>query len=219
MHEKEFGHPDMQQLANILHPVTSQSDTPLDGVAVAKFLAKSPSLHAAEYDALLHYLQTTAGQPWWRHYLHLPHPEAAAVLPFTARQPVQVTVDSDRTFSCHRSHEGNSAIQFYNPHNNRLPCTGFIKKIYQIPLHGVIKTFLAISPHQDLLQSEQEKSPYQQYPHLCTKIVDASASVNFCIIELKDVITHLTVYKQPKGIFGIHKDILVICWALNRGRK
>jgi hypothetical protein len=219
IHDKEFTEPAMLQLAKILHHDNPGLNISLDGVDVANILADAPHLHPDEYNMLLHYLQTTAQQPWWQHYKAMPHSNPAHVLPFCAQQPTQLTLEGKRTYSCQRSHEGNSSIQFYNPHTAQAPCTGFIQKIWQIPLQGVMQTFILVSPHQNLPSSEEQKAPYSQLPHLYTKVVAAQPSDKLLIIEPKDIITHLTFYKCPKGTFQINQDILVICWALNRSRK
>lgn len=55
-----------------------------------------------------------------------------------------------------------------------------------------------------------------------TRIVDAEASKEdseLVVIEPAHIVTHLTTFHRPAGTYGIDKDILVVCWALNRGRR
>ena len=78
-----------------------------------------------EYCALLQYLQAS-GQPY--HPAHeFPHPDNALILPPYVQKPLQLHRDHC-TFSCKKSHKGNSGIKFYNP-STQSQDTGFIEAI------------------------------------------------------------------------------------------
>ena len=66
-----------------------------------------------------------------------------------------------------------------------------------------------------------EDAPFERYPGFMTKIVDAAPSDDnaLVIIEPTHIITHLTTFQRPEGTYSIQQKTLVICWALNRGRR
>jgi len=66
----------------------------------------------------------------------------------------------DRTFSCQKSHEGNSAIKFYNPYSQKYD-TGFIKLIWRIPLEGAMEIFLVVCPHHWLPFLSEADAPFE----------------------------------------------------------
>lgn len=205
-------------LTEILHPeedLTQKSQKALDGAEVAKILAASKPLGDNMYRMLLQYLHSI-GQ-LWRSNVEIPHPPGSLILPDVALHPSDFKSDG-RGFSCHRSHEGNSGIQFKTPADSAMR-TGFIEEIWQMPLQNHIHTFFLVRQHKALPQSAHAKAPYSSLQGFQTTIVDARQSNQLCIIEPRHVITHLTVYKRPKGTYGINQEFLVICWALNRGRR
>lgn len=183
----------------------------LDGLEVAKILARGIELTRNEYASLLKYLRTT-GEPWESAY-KMPHAEGVLIMPRHALEPSQFKLDG-HMYSCYKSHRGNSGIQFKMPKSDKL-ATGFIQKIWQMPLHGYLKTFLLVEVHKPV----RNKVPFDTLKYLATAVVDASPSFNFVVIEPEHILTHLTAYRRPMGTYGIMKDILVVCWSLNRGRR
>ena len=123
-----------------------------------------------------------------------------------------------RTFSCQKSHEGNSAIQFYNPYTQQND-TGFIHIIWQVLLETAIHTFIVVRLHSPLSAQEEGQAPFINFPGFMTRIVDALPSENLLIIEPIHIITHLTTFRRPAGTYGIPRETLIICSALNRGQK
>jgi hypothetical protein len=109
-------------LAQILQPKEASVDyapSPVSPGEVAAILKNAPDLPLQHYNALLFYLQSTGRQ--YRHFHQVPHPQNALILPPRAERPLQMR-RGDCTFSCQRSHEGNSALTFYNPtHKNPKP--------------------------------------------------------------------------------------------------
>ena len=47
-------------------------------------------------------------------------------------------------------------------------------------------------------------------------IVDAIPSHNLLIIEPIHIVTHLTTFRRPVGTYGIPRETIIVCWALNR---
>lgn len=213
----------MQKLSSILDYSSEPTATnriplvPLTPVEAADALKKGTLLSDTYYDALLKYLHLT-GRAHYRAYNNFPHPpNATNVLPPQALHPLQIHC-GECTFSCQKSHAGNSAIQFYNPLTKQHD-TGFIQTIWKLPLDSLMQVFIVVQPHKLLPASEEKKSPYFHYPGFQTRIVDAEPSNNLVIIEPGHIITHLSTFHRPVNTYGIGRTTLVVCWALNRGRK
>ena len=207
-------------LAQILQGKEESADyahMPVTPAQIAEILQKAPMLPPEHYTALLKHLQFTGRQ--YRDFRLLPHPPNALILPPRAELPLQMQ-RGDRTFSCQKSHEGNSAIKFYNPYSREYD-TGFIKLIWRIPLEGAMEIFLVVRPHRRLPFLSEADAPFERYPGFMTKIVDAAPSDDnaLVIIEPTHIITHLTTFRRPEGTYSIQQKTLVICWALNRGRR
>jgi hypothetical protein len=187
----------------------------LTGIEQAEVLAKGKRLTDADYSRLLAHLAST-GLPW-RAYNAVPHPHGALILPPTALHPTEFHWDN-HIFSCFRSHRGNSAMLFCNPSCD-VQYTGFIESIWQTPLQDTLQTFLCIQLHKLLPQGDEEKAPFLHHPDFQIKIMDASPSEERHIIRPSQIITPIATYDRPSGTYGIGTNILVICWALNRGRN
>jgi len=210
--------PELAQLAHILkttYEVVEPIPGPLQPSDVANILQKAPTLTAMEYNTLLQYLQSI-GRPY-RAFDNFPHPSDALILPPQAKKPHQFH-HNKYTFSCQHSHIGNSAIQFYNP-LSQMHDTGFIQAIYKIPLEAVMQTFIAVCPHRPLPFIEESKAPFYNHPGYMSRIVDAQPPEDIIIIQPDHIITHLTTYYRPRGTYLIDQETLIVCWALNRGRR
>jgi len=183
----------------------------------ADILEKAKPLETYQYQGLLQYLNYN-GQTW-KGFNELPPPtDCTWILPPLGVMLHQVNLD-EQTYICQISHEANSAIAFYNPYMAGSQITGFIEAIWQIPLHYIMQTFLVVHVHQDISRAESDLAPFLAHSRLAVKIVDVQASNTFFIIELRHVITHLTMCRWPKGTFGIQKEIISVCWSLNGGHK
>ena len=124
-HDGQVGDAVLNDLGNILQPekeAANYTPTPLDPIQMATVLKKSAKLTTDEYYGLLYYLQRTGQQ--YQAYNALPHPQNALILSPHAEHPLQVHL-YNHVFSCQKSHEGNSVIQFYNSHIHSHK-TGFI---------------------------------------------------------------------------------------------
>lgn len=205
-------------LSQILDPnpvLKAKAFRPLASSEVAEILAAAEELSLPNYQMLLEYLRS-AGQPW-RNCEVLPHPLGALVLPPVARQPPDFKLDG-HSYSCRYSHPGNSGIQFKHPTNSNI-LTGFIEAIWEMPLEGHMRTFILVELHKLLPQSLWDHIPFTIMPLFNTTVVDSQDSGDLCIIEPRHILTHLTVYKRPRGTFGINQELFTICWSLNRGRR
>ena len=212
-----YDNSDTQDLANILQSNdlhNKKNEGP--NLPQSNDYKNAISLTNDEYFALLHYLQTL-GQPYQPAH-QFPHSENALILPASVNKPLQVH-EGHHTFSCKKSHKGNSAIQFYDPISNNYD-TGYIESIWTTKLQGVLRRFFVVRPHLPLPITEENKAPFIHLDsRYSTKIVDAGPLERLVIIEQRHIITHLTVLPRPIGTYGIERKTLVICWALNRGRK
>ncbi|RDB18249.1 hypothetical protein Hypma_000606 [Hypsizygus marmoreus] len=218
VHALLHGEDDLKELADIIEPADASihgMPVPIQPLKAAEALAKAPNLTEIEYTALLDYLRQT-GWPY-RAFDDFLHPLNALVLPPQAQRPLQIHRDNC-TFSCISSHKGNSAIQFYNPFTQTRN-TGFIETIWRLPLEGSMHTFIVVRLHQSLPAHEEQKAPFSHYPGFLTQIVDALPSKDLVIIEPIHIITHLTTFQRKAGTYGIGRETLVVCWAMNRLRR
>ncbi|KAF8234136.1 hypothetical protein L208DRAFT_1551034, partial [Tricholoma matsutake] len=91
------------------------------------------------------------------------------ILPPQAQHLLQVHHD-ECTFSCEKSHEGNSAIKFYNP-LTQAHDTGFIQNIWRLLLEGIMHTFIRVCSHQSLSTQEERQAPFTRYTVVCSHLV------------------------------------------------
>lgn len=214
---------DLQPLRDILDGTRVNVDQPakrLSSVEHSKFLTKCDTeLDDGLYEKLLRYLRD-AGVPCHSAYERMSAADClnALFLPTKVRTVQQVYVD-DRPFNRRASHEGNSNIQFINP-SSRQKETGFIETIWQVVLDSVLRVFFLVNLHRPLPAAEEQMAPYVHFDRrFATRIVDAEPSNQFIVIEHQHIITHLTTLERPEGTYGINRKSLVVCWAMNRGRR
>lgn len=204
------------QLSKLLEPHEMDlSSQEFDSASEGLFLSSVPDMETAEYDLLLQYLNIHEGL--YQHCENLPFSQDTLVLPPAAKRPSSIE-EHGCTYSCKASHYGNSAIQFYSP-VSKVEKTGFILNILQVPLKNVLRTFLIVAPHMPLAPDLLDRTPYPNFPRLQATVVDAQPSIQRVVIEPKHIITHLSTYLRPPGTFHLPFKTLVICWALNRGRR
>lgn len=220
LHHTASSDPQMDTFANILEPSNNSHTVKLiDSAEQAVYLIKAADLSTTEYDMILQYLNQTGHHGKYEHNTAYPHPEHALILPPYAKRYTEFT-ENGRTYSCNSSHQGNSFIEFYD---RRIQghSTGIIKDIVEIPLQGFLRKFIFVSPHRGLNQAELIGTPYDPtlYPRFMTKIVEVEPSEDTVIIEPEHILTHLTTYKIDGDIYGIEREVLLVCWGLNRGRK
>lgn len=225
LHDNQYTNPATQKLAEILEPkdvfAFMHNPETMTGQQIAKALADGTVLSKDHYAILLKYLNNS-GREYKSAYTNSRYPLGTLILPTMAQNHTQIPFNNS-TYSCYKSHEGQSHIQFYIPGGYGGAWeTGYIETIWELPLEGVKHTFLLVRKHQPLSPAQNSKSPYYHHPCslLNAKLVRDTPSDHIYILEPRHIITHLTVYKRPKGTYGINSsDMLAICWALNRGRR
>lgn len=218
LHDNKLGDSLDKSFASILEPENRKKSPALKeytSADAAVFLSKAPKLSLNEYALIQEYFQST-GCPY-QCYLDLPHPEFALILSPNAKHLTEFH-DNGRTYSCNSSHISNSTIQFYDK-STQARLTGVIETILEIPLEGFLCKFILVHPHLELDNLDAMCTPYPQYPRMMTNAVKTVLSDNIVVIEPQHIITHLTTYKRPAGTYGIQQEILVICWAMNRGLR
>lgn len=211
-------------LAELLQPETSSDIGGIPPIftseAVADDLSTASPLDDNLYNQLLHYLKTHDDASYC-HFMAFPHGPHKLVLPNGAHRLKNIHLDG-MTYSCQSSHNGNSAIRFYDPDSDmehRTEKMGFIHTILALPLKNIPRHFIVVNTYRPLLENELQRTPYPQRPRFMTTIVDSRPSDNFVLIEASHIISHLSTYERPVDTYGIPKPLLVICWAMNRGRK
>ncbi|KAJ7111669.1 hypothetical protein C8R44DRAFT_742057 [Mycena epipterygia] len=98
-------------------------------------------------------------------------------MPRNALEPSEFKLNG-HMYSCYKSYRGNSGSQFKMPKSDK-QATGFIQKIWQMPLQGYLKTFLLVEVHRPV----RNKVPFNTLEYLATAVVDASPSFNSVVIE------------------------------------
>ncbi|KAK7054060.1 hypothetical protein R3P38DRAFT_2602136 [Favolaschia claudopus] len=204
----------------------SEKSKELTAVELAHFLAKkAKDISRPKYDLILAYLDAVRDHrlSFWGTRnadgsVTLPHTDHRnLIVPPRAKNLKRFKLDK-RTFGCTSSHLGNSLIQFYEPGTARNDSgnlfTGVIYSISQIPLDGFLREFIFVRKHQPL-----DITPYSNHPELMAQVVYAEPVSDITVIEPKHIITHLTAWKRSANIYHTRVPVLVVCWALNRGRR
>ncbi|KAJ6481128.1 hypothetical protein C8R45DRAFT_776350, partial [Mycena sanguinolenta] len=122
-----------------------------------------------------------------------------------------------RSYSCYSSHQGGSLIRFYMPHNNRTQMetfTGVIDQILQFPLDNMLRTFILVKKFHSL-----DVEPFTSHPELMAAVVYTEPETDSIVIKPRHIISHLSAWKRPADIYDTDEAVMVICWALNRGRR
>ncbi|KZV97637.1 hypothetical protein EXIGLDRAFT_607869, partial [Exidia glandulosa HHB12029] len=177
-------------------------------------LAKGTVMSDNHYQLLLDYLNhrrsvwVHRGAPFRSFY--------DKVLPGHARHPTQISHD-DRTYSCRSAHEGNSCILFDSPNGARY--SGFVDAIWTMPLDGLERSFLLMRVHDALGPEDTAKSPFMLRPRLRCRLAPSTPSDRYEVIETHHIVSHLAMWKRPRGTYGIDIETIILCDALNRGRN
>jgi hypothetical protein len=147
----------------------------------------------------------------------LPDPDHRSMILPPGAKKCQKCYVGKHSYSCHTSNQSNSLIQFYEPVNYpnvQKTCTGAIYSILKIPLDNILRTFLLVRKHHPL-----EIQCFSEHPELMSGVVSAETEPDLTVIEPWHVITHLSAWKRPREIYNTDETVVVICWALNRGRR
>jgi hypothetical protein len=218
LHNSEFQDPVLKSFADILDikDTTKTEETKeLDSFAVAGYLSKARKMTAKEYKSILSYLNSVGETALsWLSYPDIDHQEM--ILPPNAKRLRQYH-ENKCTYSRNSSHHSNSLIQFRIPNSDEPPVTGVIQTILEIPLRGFLRKFVLVAPHRPI---DISSTPYSCFPRLKTTLVEVEPYKTLLVIEPKHVITHVTSRIRPARTYpGVKKHFMVVCWALNRGRK
>lgn len=209
----------LAELADVLlQPKTNHYIHPLrvSNEEEALFMRSATEFAMTDYELLLAHLQST-DTPYYS-CLDMYAPDDALILPLRARYLTEITIEN-RTYSCRRSHYGNSSIQFDSvEEETTYRYAGFIEAIWETVIGGCLRTFIAVRLHRDLDEEDKQRTPFPQFPRLFTWAVEANQSDNVMIIEPTELVSHVAVYKRPAGTFGIDKPTLVLCGSLDRRR-
>jgi hypothetical protein len=197
----------------------------LSEAKLAKFLAqKKREMPLPMYNLILAYLASIGEHKlnFWgtrnaAGVTTLPDPDhRSLILPPRAKRCQKCYVEK-RMYSCYSSHQGNSLIQFYTPgtgRNQNETFTGVIDAILKIPLDNALRTFILVRKHQPL-----SIPIYAAHPELMATVVYVEPQPGQVVIEPKNLSTHLTAWKRGSETYNTDKPVMVVCWALNRGRR
>ncbi|KAJ3857072.1 hypothetical protein EV368DRAFT_61194 [Lentinula lateritia] len=146
LHDNQYTNPATQKLAEILEPkdvfAFMHNPETMTGQQIAK-LADGTVLSKDHYAILLKYLNNS-GREYKSAYTNSRYPLGTLILPTIAQNHTQIPFNNS-TYSCYKSHEGQSHIQFYIPGGYGGAWeTGYIETIWELPLEGVKHTFLLV---------------------------------------------------------------------------
>jgi len=191
-----------------------------DAVPITK--KKHQCLPSNVYDLLLDYIRTQ--HPHFRYYKDLPHPLDAHVFSpwILEKNHIIYKTWSLSTFS---EHSGNSSIGYYS--NVGTIEYGLICSIWVQSLgdrNTDQHTFLLISPHEQLSNTDRSLSPYSGFPGFqCVVVYMCPPSVvratNMIIIRLEEVISQVASYDRAPGTFGIKHAITILIDSLHCNRN
>jgi hypothetical protein len=218
LHNSEFLDPLLKEFADILdmkNTTKPKEPEELGSFAVAHYLSKAPRMSPKEYKAVLGYLNASGeASVSWLSYPAIEY--QSMVLPPNAKR-LREYHEHGRTYSCYSSHHANSLIQFRKPNSNEPPITGVIKFILEVPLHGFLRKFIFVAPHRPI---NIHGTLFEHCPRMMATLVEVEPYQTLIVIEPKHVITHLSAWTRPSRTYpGVNKRFMVVCWALNRGRK
>jgi len=171
------------------------------------------------YDLLLDYIHTQHPHFW--HYKDLPHPLDAHVLsPWVLeKNHIIYKTWSLSTFS---EHSENSSIRYYSNVGTieyDLICSIWVQSLGDRDTDQ--HTFLLISFHEQLSNTDRSLSPYSDFPsfqyivvYICPPpVVRATKMI---IIRLEEVISQVTSYDQAPRTVGIKCVITILVDSLYR---
>jgi hypothetical protein len=111
----------------------------------AKPISRGDKLPPVIYDSLLAYIRLT--DPAICDYRNIPHSTGDEVLPSVAKAITHIT-HRKRMFTTKNVHLGNSAVIFRDA--SGCSRSGFIDEMWTTAVRGVLCTFIAILPHDEL---------------------------------------------------------------------
>lgn len=226
-HDNEFEDEATRELVKILEPKDvyefKRPPNHMTAVEVADFLKDGEELPRSDYKNLLKYLNDSGR----KYYTAYPSPGIIVdfntlILPTAVHYSLNFKLDG-KTYSHKTSREGGSHIKFYVPGGaTDVTQTGCIEEIWELPLEGILHTFLVVNEHMALAANQKRHNPYSTQPCslLQSQLVCQELSGDRCIIEPRHIICHLAVYKRPPKTYkNIDQATMTITWAINRGKR
>ena len=201
-----------ETLKAVLTVLCSRPASPnCDAVPITK--QKHQCLLSNVYDLLLNYIHTQ--HPHFQHYKDLFHSlDTHVLLPWILeKNHIIYKTQSLSTFS---KHSGNSSIGYYSNVETieySLICSIWVQSLDDRDTDQ--HTFLLISPHKQLSNTDRSLSPYSDFSSFQCVVVymhppPVVRATNMIIIRLEKVISQVTSYDQAPGTFGIKRAITIL---------
>jgi hypothetical protein len=102
-----------------------------------------------------------------------------------------------KSYSSHKSHVGNSLVEF-SAHG----MSHFGQIMFHFRATGISSTFIVIRPYTPLSSADSSKNFYRNYPHLHATMVYEKTDEPV-VVDMKDLVGHIVVHHRRAGSFGI----------------
>lgn len=210
-------------LAQMLQPeshigISSPDRKILSHEECVDFLKAAKGLQQQEYAAVVEYLQDSEPDAGWHSQNHFPVPDGKQVVPHLVIEGRPAILFGNKRINTLDKHLINSAVRFRAPGTD-VTQTGHIGKIWTILIGEETRIFLVVQPHQHITLAEFRKTGHG-YCNIGTELVEVDPQGVQYILEMKHIISHLTMYLRPAGVFpGISRPLYAISTNLDRGRR
>jgi len=99
--------------------------------------------------------------------------------------------------------------------------SGHIEAMWRYTISRILRTFIVLSTHQDLLPQDEENDPYASFASFLAKIIYTHQTNNLSLVILKQnqIIGHVAYYIWPAGTFGIGRSMTVLVNSLHYNRE
>jgi hypothetical protein len=194
-------------------PVTPANAPPIPEEIERLYETHSDVVPPDIYNALLAYINENTMEPF-HHCADLPHTNLR-VLPQIAIKHKWIT-HLTRLFGPNSLNPGNSCVSFWTSSGvDRVVRSGEIIGIWSHLLDGIMREFLAVSPHLPLSEEDSARNPYNSFPGFRCTVVYKQLTNQIVIIEPIHLISHLAQLVRPPGTFGMSSSILILNHSLN----
>ncbi|KAJ7898165.1 hypothetical protein B0H14DRAFT_2557209 [Mycena olivaceomarginata] len=129
----------------------------------------------------------------------------------TRAVPRTIFTHKTRDFSTFKKHRGNSCVSFRHPETGRKDI-GYIQAIWTQALQGQCRTFVVLQLQTWASPTDAAKTPYPTHPFFECSVAYSEPLFPQpqLIVEPCHIISHVSYYKRPKGMYGIERAILWI---------
>ena len=187
-----------------------------DAIPITK--QKHQCLPSNVYDLLLDYIRTQ--YPHFQHYKDLPCPLDTHVLSSWVLEKNHI-IYKTWSLSTFSEHSGNSFIGYYSNVGTieySLICSIWVQSLDDRDTDQY--TFLLISPHEQLSNTDRSLSLYSGFPGFQCVVVymhppPVVRATNMIIIRLEKVISQVASYDRAPGTFGIKCAITILIDSLH----